>query len=239
MVRRRPADVKTSLVLLDATPDGTPHQLELVLDAVFNVVPVHLLGSEGRTWFSIATTGGTITVDIDKGVLVGNTGSVTIKPKYVNKLERIQQSTVTLSASSGATAKSGSPKQGLSAVLKAGEKRTHECTFEDVERILSPIKYSDRGVRWELASTRGEKAVSDYIARNLYLSLNIAWEGMRAQGTATLVPDEVAVFRVKDKRKLIPLKSALIYGYALVRRNRLRNHNGVTVGFSAQLKAMK
>lgn len=223
-----------SLVLLDMTPDVEGGAVLMDIDVVFNAIPIRLATMGGRADYYVATTGGRVVVNLNQGSIDSYSQAISIDTVYELSSERTQQATVQLTCGSLLPRGIMEESEGNKVTLRSGSKRKYACTFNGSERVLAPIATPPHGLTWIFSSTRGEKAVSDFVSGNLPLYVRLSCGRNGLDGTVECVPERVALYNA-DKRPLGSLTSAFMWLVLHLRGYEVLNADGVTVQFAAKL----
>jgi hypothetical protein len=186
------------VVLADVTYEAKK-RLQVKIDAVFSLIKLRRRrGVIRREAVFVATTGGTVTLEVIAGALEEpHTAGRRIKVEYTNELENsVTQSEV-------ADAKVGT--KHVSAAVKAsdsekrGMKRGYKFNAE--EYALNVVSIGPKSLTWDLSTPDAERVMSDFVYQNLKLFTHARPKNGVVEGLLEIVPHAVG-FYGPDKKKL-------------------------------------
>jgi len=216
------------LLGLDAESSNSD-SLRVRLNVVFQPIPVRR-GPFAPNDYYVATTGGSARLSASNAELVEYTRGSSLAVQYGVRAERKVEGhgklAPELKGKVGAMDlefKPGSVEHATQSTLSSGVK------FASEEMPLVPI-YQGDAVEWRIDSHRGEKAVRDFLAGNVYLEATFRWKTVTKSGSAHVRPSDISFFD-HSRRQLSSCKSILMR-FALWRKGiDIAHCNGIEVTF--------
>jgi hypothetical protein len=202
-----PEERKRTAALLNVrTQEGEEEAVKLLLDVVFQSVPVKRPLLRGH-WFA-ACRSALITVQFRSGTILDRTAETSATFQY--KVE--SSSDTEFGAEFKPTAKVG-PEGAtteisvVSLTAKKKDKSGGHIDFTGKENTLSVTGFAN-SVTWDYSIIRGKRAISDFLSCNLPLWVDCKPRLKQLQGTVELLP---SIFNFdRDKEQMSGMKSFLM-----------------------------
>jgi hypothetical protein len=206
--------------------------LRLLLHVIFQPIVIRRRRLTTSDYY-VATTGGTVAVRGLNAKVVEHTGpdlvAVQCDVSVVQEIAGSRKLVPELKGKLGATeleVKPGSVERGEKSTVASGIK------FASEEMLLAPTNLGDE-VDWRIDSHRGEKAVRDFLVRNLDLEATFRWKTEIRSGTVRACPSDISFFDSSKRR--LSKKASILMRYVLWKKGvRIANVNGVEVRFVEQ-----
>lgn len=216
------------LLGLDAESPASD-SLRLQLNVVFQPIAIRR-GLVSRTDYFVATTGGSVKLSAPDAEVVDHTGPNRIEVEHDVSVGRETTGSLKLvpelKGKIGATdleVKPGSVEHATKNTLASGIK------FASEEMLLVPINLGD-AVEWRIDSHRGEKAVRDFLAGNVYLEATFRWKSVTKRGSARVRPSDISFF--DSSRRRLSNRASILMRFVLWSHGiHIANCDGIEVTF--------
>ncbi len=219
-----------NIVLLDFNADlEDDTTLRLDLNIAFNPQPIRR-GLVTRADWYVGCTGVEVSVEADSGMVTHHTQAMTLQVDYSNTVKKQRKASLDLTPCIQA-------KNGHNDVkVKPGSIKHNALTdnvfsvkFKSEERFLQSIHLGN-SVKWILSLPRGEKAIRDFLAGNLYLFCNCIWAQSSKSGEIVLRPSDIQFFD-PERKPVGRAKSLLMFFVLWKNGTKLDNRDGFSTKF--------
>ncbi len=195
--------------------------LRLRLNVVFQPIAIRR-GAIAPNDYYVATTGGSATLSAPIAEVVDYTGPSSVAVQHdvsagreIGGYQKLVPELKSKLAGAELEFKPGSVERATKSSFSSGIK------FASEEMVLVPISFGN-AVKWQIDSHRGEKAVRDFLAGNVYLEATFRWKTATKTGSVHVRPSDISFF--DGSRRRLSSRASILMRFVLWR-------NGIDIAY--------